>query len=68
MRASVESGGNALLQCSQVGRSSRRESSIICKKHQAGTFYVAERDGSMARWRIQAHASVFWFFFVFMDY
>ena len=49
MRASSESGGNDLLQCSQVGRSSNmmgllRLGIVAC------TFYAFESEGSMVRW------------------
>ncbi len=53
MRASDESGGNDLLQCSQVGRSSSITGllrfGIVVRR-----FYVVESGGSMARWRCKA--------------
>src|SRR6476619_7214978 len=46
MRASRESGGNALLQCSQVGRSSSMEGPRL-PRNETDAFYVFETHGSM---------------------
>ena len=46
MRASRESGGNALLQCSQVGRSSSIEGPRLLRS-KTDAFYVVEMRGSM---------------------
>jgi len=46
MRASRESGGNALLQCSQVGRSSSTEGPRLLR-HETDAFYVFETHRSM---------------------
>ena len=55
MRASGESGGNDLLQCSQVGRSSSM-TGLLHHGIVAHLFYVFESRGSMAREGVEVRA------------